>query len=93
VRETILNQDWETLSGMLDYPISMTADTQVENAEEFLAFLKGKKISTAFLDAVEQESCVDMFANYQGICISHPHALRCSPCRIRKGCRNHERCP
>lgn len=69
VRETILNQDWETLSGMLDYPISMTADTQVENAEEFLAFLKGKKISTAFLDAVEQESCVDMFANYQGICM------------------------
>lgn len=31
--------------------------------------MEGKKISTAFLEAVEQESCVNMFVNYQEICM------------------------
>ena len=66
VREAILGRDWQTLSTMVYYPITVD-ETELKNADEFVSFMSAADISDDYYEAVRAESCVDMFANSHGI--------------------------
>lgn len=68
-KEAYLSADWETLSEMIAYPISLYPDETANNAEEFLAYAKGKTAHPSDADALGQDDCADMFFNGQGICL------------------------
>lgn len=66
VKAQILARDWEGLSQNLSYPITINGNTCTDSAD-FLALDIDSKISQDFLDAIEAETCQQMFCNYEGI--------------------------
>lgn len=66
VKAQILARDWEGLSENLSYPITINGNTCTDSAD-FLALDIDSKISQDFLDAIEAETCQQMFCNYEGI--------------------------
>ena len=40
VKKAYLDEDWETISSLIDYPITLYPDVKVNNAEEFLLSAK-----------------------------------------------------
>lgn len=68
-KEAYLAADWETLSEMIAFPISLGLDGAANNAEEFLAYTKGKTLQQGDCDALGQDDCADLFYNGQGICL------------------------
>ena len=69
-RQAYLDEDWQTLSTMIRYPITMYPDVKVNNAEEFLAYMSDKIVSDGDRTAMEEEDCEDLFVNGQGICMA-----------------------
>ncbi|GEM_PF-1496548 len=69
VRQAYLDQDWETISTLISYPINMYPDVKVKNAEEFLAYMKDKTVDESDREEMEDEDCKDLFFNGQGICL------------------------
>ncbi len=69
VRKAYLDENWEKLSGMIDYPITLNPGGEVGSAEEFLARMDGKKVSDGDAAEMKAESCTNMFVNGQGICM------------------------
>ena len=67
VRRAVLDEDWETLSHMIAYPLTAADGTELKSAEEFTAFMAGKSLDADDRAAFEAETCLDMFANYQGV--------------------------
>ena len=66
VKEDVLLKDWESLSGKLSYPIQISGKA-IQNAKEFLALDIDGKLNQEFVNAIDKESCREMFCNYQGI--------------------------
>ncbi len=66
VKEDVLLKDWESLSGKLAYPIQISGKA-IQNAREFLAMDIDGKLNQEFVNAIAEESCREMFFNYQGI--------------------------
>lgn len=66
VKAQILARDWEGLSENLSYPITINGNTCADSTD-FLALDIDSKISQDFLDAIEAETCQQMFCNYEGI--------------------------
>ena len=69
VKQAYLAQDWETISTMIRYPITLYPDVRVQDAEEFLVYMEGKTVHESDAAAMEEETCEDLFANGQGICL------------------------
>ena len=69
-RQAYLDEDWETLSAMIRYPITMYPDVKVNDAEEFLSYMSDKVVSESDRAAMEEEDCNDLFFNGQGICMA-----------------------
>ncbi|MCR5544113.1 MAG: hypothetical protein K6F55_08170 [Eubacterium sp.] len=67
-KETYLQANWVGISEMLMYPADI-AGTTVNNADEFLSFMENRAISGDDRAVIEDESCVDMFANSVGVCL------------------------
>ena len=67
VKKAYLDEDWETISSLIDYPITLYPDVKVNNAEEFLSYVKGKHISESDRTAMENETCVDLGKNGEGV--------------------------
>ena len=65
VRKTILEKDWEALSGFCLYPVSVSGNA-IETPEDFIAAMNSAEISDEFFEQVEKESCEEMASNYQG---------------------------
>lgn len=68
VRQQFLAHDWQALSSEISYPVTI-ADTTYNNSAEFLE-ASGSfdgSLDDAFFSALENEDCVEMFCNYQGI--------------------------
>lgn len=68
VRQQLLAHDWQALSSEISYPITI-ADTTYNNSAEFLE-ASGSfdgSLDETFFSALENEDCVEMFCNYQGI--------------------------
>ena len=69
-RQAYLDEDWATIAGMIDYPITMFLDnTQIGNSDEFLAYMQDKTVSAEDRAEMEAETCMNMFLNGQGICL------------------------
>ena len=70
VKQLFLQKDWETLSGMMDYPVRLFGETDANNKEEFLAAMNGHEFPDSSFQAMENEPCNDLFANGQGIMLA-----------------------
>ena len=68
MRDAYLNKDWETIAVYLSTPITVDG-TELKSAEEFLAFMADKTVNGSDREAMEAETCRDMFFNGQGICL------------------------
>lgn len=66
VREMILNSDWEGLSKVISYPITV-GDVTYEDAAAFAVEEHSNLQTEEYRAAVEAEDCHEMFCNYQGI--------------------------
>lgn len=66
VKDYILNKDWESLSGTVSYPITV-GDVECNSAEDFKKLAFDEIFTEDFYTALENESCKDMFCNYNGI--------------------------
>lgn len=66
IREDVLFKDWESLSEKLSYPIQIGGKA-VQNSKEFLELDIDSRLNQAFVNAIAEESCREMFFNYQGI--------------------------
>lgn len=74
IRQAYLDGDWAFISTRIRYPIRMYPDVEVNNAEEFLAYMSGKTVHESDRAKMEEESCRDMFFNGQGICLGSGQA-------------------
>lgn len=66
VREMILAKDWESLSELVSYPVSMNG-VIYEDRASFLSAPFDTQLNTDAIAVLEKESCTDMFCNYAGI--------------------------
>ena len=66
VREFIIAEDWERLSEYVAYPITMAGVTY-EDSTSFLAAPFEAHLDEDSIEAIRNESCIDMFCNYAGI--------------------------
>ena len=64
-----LNEDWDAIARMIDYPIIMVPDVEIKDADAFVAFMADKAISELDMEAMAAENCVGMMSNDQGICL------------------------
>lgn len=69
VKDAYVNGDWETLSGMILYPITLPDGATCEDNYAFMDYMNSKKVSDADKKEMEAETCTDMFARDQGICM------------------------
>jgi hypothetical protein len=69
VKTTYLQEDWAGLSNMITYPITMYPDVTVNNADEFLSYMENKTVSSDDRTELENETCINLFANSTGICL------------------------
>ena len=68
-RDAYVNGDWETLSGMILYPIDLAGGFTAEDNYAFMDYMNSKKVTDADKKEMEAETCQDMFARDQGICL------------------------
>ena len=68
VRNAVAKNDWDTIADMIDYPIEI-GSTSVKDAAEFKALIESSTVAPEFITAVTDDSCVDLYANYQGVMV------------------------
>ncbi len=66
IKEDVLFKDWKSLSAKLAYPIQIGGKT-INSSKEFLNMDIDGMLSQEFVNAIDAESCREMFFNYQGI--------------------------
>lgn len=66
IRSLILTHDWNGLAEELSYPITINGTACADSAA-FLALDIDSNVSQEFLDAIEAETCKQMFCNWEGI--------------------------
>ncbi|MBQ8279184.1 MAG: M56 family metallopeptidase [Roseburia sp.] len=66
IKNDVLTKDWEALSKKIVYPITISGTT-VNDSSEFLELDIDEKLNQEFLDAIANETCREMFCNWQGI--------------------------
>ena len=66
VRQFCLDNDMESLSEVIRYPIDING-RQIADAAEFVQYTAEHPFEESFLKSIEAETCRDMFANSQGI--------------------------
>lgn len=66
VKTDILLRDWESLSQKISYPIRIDG-VEVPDAEDFRGLDLETRLDPEFVKAIGEESCRQMFCNWQGI--------------------------
>ena len=66
IKEDVLFKDWMSLSEKLVYPIQI-GGKMIQSSKEFLDMDIDGMLSPEFVDAIDAETCREMFFNYQGI--------------------------
>ena len=66
-----LNEDWDAIAQLIEYPITMAPDVEIADADAFVAFMADKAVSESDIEAMTAEPCVGMFCNYEGICLGN----------------------
>jgi len=68
-RDAYLEEDWEMVVDLINYPVTMYPNETIKNADEFLNYMKGKHVSASDMLQMKNETCRDMFYNGEGICM------------------------
>ena len=68
VRRAYLRQDWLVLADMIRYPIKIN-DTELADKDAFLGYMVDKRVADSDWDVMNEEECLDMFVNGEGICM------------------------
>ncbi|MDO4865989.1 MAG: hypothetical protein Q4C10_05490 [Clostridia bacterium] len=68
-RQLYLNEDWDAIAQLIDYPIIMVPDVEIKDADAFVAFMADKTVAESDMEAMAAENCVGMMSNDQGICL------------------------
>ena len=68
-RQLYLNEDWDAIALLIDYPITMVPDTEIRDADAFVAYMADKAVCESDMEAMKAENCVGMMSNGQGICM------------------------
>ena len=68
-RQLYLNEDWDAIAQLIEYPISMRPGVEIKDADAFAAYMADKAVSDSDMEAMAAENCAGMFCNYQGICL------------------------
>ena len=68
-RRAYLAEDWNALSSMIRYPITLAPDLTLTTKDEFLLYMSDKTVTAQDAAAMREETCSDMFVNGQGICM------------------------
>lgn len=68
VRQQFLECDWSAISAEISYPVTIS-DITCNNSTDFLEASQSfdGNLDEAFFSALEEEDCVDMFCNWEGI--------------------------
>lgn len=66
IKEDVLFKDWMSLSEKLVYPIQI-GGKMIQSSKEFLDMDIDGMLSLEFVNAIDAETCREMFFNYQGI--------------------------
>lgn len=69
VRQLYLDADWDAMARLIDYPIALCTDVEIDDGEAFLAFMADKVVAKSDIEAMRAENCVGMMSNDQGICM------------------------
>ena len=69
VRRLYLSADWNAMAQLINYPITLYPDVEIDDADAFMAFMADKTISESDIEAMTAESCIGMMSNGQGICM------------------------
>lgn len=70
VRQQILDKDWSALADNIAFPITV-GDRSYANKDEFVAADWSSILSAEFFESIENESCENLFCNYQGIMLGN----------------------
>ena len=70
VKTAIVNSSWSDLGDMISYPITV-GGTEVADKDAFVNKMNEATVSSAFVDAVSNADCSELFANGQGISIGN----------------------
>lgn len=70
IKGYILEKDWKSLSESVSYPISI-GEHSCDSKDSFAKGEFADLLNEQFFDAVENESCVEMFCNWQGIMLGN----------------------
>lgn len=70
VRQQILDKDWAGLAENVAFPITVSGKTYA-NKDEFVAADWDSILTDEFFDVIENESCENLFCNYQGIMLGN----------------------
>lgn len=69
VRQNILEGDWEEFAKKINYPVTIY-DRQVGNEGGLVGLMLRNVVKDDFVEEISQESCNQMFCNWQGICMA-----------------------
>ena len=69
VRQLYLDADWDAMAQLIDYPITLYPDVEIDDGDAFVAFMADKAIAESDIEAMTAENCVGMMSNDQGICM------------------------
>lgn len=68
LQQNIEEENWQAFSRKINYPITI-GDQKVADRMELMEFIVRNQISKDFVKAIREESCSQMFCNWQGICM------------------------
>ncbi len=68
VRTAYLSENWYAIADMIRYPITING-TELSDSVAFIEYMQDKTVSETDRQAMYDEDFLDMFVNYQGICM------------------------
>ncbi len=69
VRDAYVKADWAALAPLIDYPITLAPDQELDTPQDFAAYMFDKVPTEEDRTAMEEEDCRDLFVNGEGICL------------------------
>lgn len=70
IKSYILNKEWDKLADKVSYPITI-GNSECKSQDEFKRVAFDNILTDGFYAALENETCEDMFCNYQGIMLGN----------------------
>ena len=63
-----LNEDWDAIAQLIEYPITMAPDVEIADADAFVAFMADKAVSESDIEAMTAEPAEEQEEKQDGDC-------------------------